>query len=289
LELRSEHEWIYATKDYVLGLAGEQLTELSMDANGSMAWLHTNVYANGKLFATYDTNGLHFHFTDQLGTPRAQADYTGVLEQACSSMPYGDALSCTGSIQAPTDLHFTGKERDAETGLDNFGARYYASGVGRWISPDWSAGPSTVPYASVGDPQSLNLYAYTRNNPLSMTDIDGHHMDCGGCSDPFGGTPDFGQRPYEAQREEARVATMQRMEAYAEAVQQQNASSGGGFWHHVSNLLRGHSRNYIKATVTADDGVLIGVHEPNSHVDLATRAVGLHARQHSRRSLKRFL
>ena len=69
---------------------------------------------------------------------------------------------------------FTGKERDAETGLDYFGARYFSATQGRWTSPDWSASPEPVPYANLSDPQTLNLYSYGRNNPLSNVDSDGH-------------------------------------------------------------------------------------------------------------------
>ena len=68
----------------------------------------------------------------------------------------------------------TGKERDTESGNDYFGARYYASSMGRFMSPDWSAKASPVPYATFGDPQSLNLYSYMRNNPLGGVDADGH-------------------------------------------------------------------------------------------------------------------
>jgi len=68
----------------------------------------------------------------------------------------------------------TGKERDAESGNDYFGARYYASTMGRFMSPDWSAKIAPVPYAMLDNPQSLNLYAYMRNNPLGGVDADGH-------------------------------------------------------------------------------------------------------------------
>jgi RHS repeat-associated protein len=68
----------------------------------------------------------------------------------------------------------TGKERDSESGNDYFGARYYASSMGRFMSPDWSAKEEPVPYAKLDDPQSLNLYAYVRNNPLGAVDSDGH-------------------------------------------------------------------------------------------------------------------
>jgi RHS repeat-associated protein len=63
-------------------------------------------------------------------------------------------------------------------GLDYFGARYYGSALGRFTSPDWSAVPQPVPYAKLGNPQSLNLYAYVGNNPLTRFDPDGHDLNC---------------------------------------------------------------------------------------------------------------
>lgn len=71
---------------------------------------------------------------------------------------------------------FTGKERDTESGLDNFGARYDSSSLGRFTSPDWSEFTEAIPYADMDNPQSFNLYAYVRNNPISNADPDGH--DC---------------------------------------------------------------------------------------------------------------
>jgi len=69
---------------------------------------------------------------------------------------------------------FTGKERDAESGLDYMFARYYNSATGRFLSPDWSAKVEPVPYAKLDDPQSLNLYSYVGNNPVGRADPDGH-------------------------------------------------------------------------------------------------------------------
>ena len=68
----------------------------------------------------------------------------------------------------------TGKERDTESGNDYFEARYYSSAMGRFMSPDWSAKEEPVPYAKLGDPQTLNLYSYVENGPLNRVDADGH-------------------------------------------------------------------------------------------------------------------
>jgi RHS repeat-associated protein len=86
---------------------------------------------------------------------------------------YDDALRFVHSYVFSAS-RYTGKERDSESGLDYFGARYYASSMGRWMSPDWADKPEAVPYSSLGDPQSLNLYAYARNSPIINIDADGH-------------------------------------------------------------------------------------------------------------------
>jgi RHS repeat-associated protein len=169
------------TSDYILGPGGEQLTEMGVgfassanSSNSALTWQHTNVYAAGSLLATYDNDGLHFYLNDPLGTRRAQTDYAGVLEQTCSSLPFGDGLSCSGgNLQAPTEHHFTGKERDAESGNDYFGARYYASSMGRFMSPD-SPG-----FSHLSNPEAWNLYAYTYNNPITFRDPDGHDVALG--------------------------------------------------------------------------------------------------------------
>jgi RHS repeat-associated protein len=95
------------------------------------------------------------------------------MENAWTSDPFGDYLAPVGFYDA-TEHHFTGKERDSESGNDYFGARYYASSMGRFMSPDWAAKIMPVPYAKLDDPQSLNLYAYVGNNPLGRVDADGH-------------------------------------------------------------------------------------------------------------------
>jgi RHS repeat-associated protein len=164
------------TAIYILGTGGEQLSEL----DGSLNWKHSDAYVGGKLLATYDSAGTHFHFTDWLGSRRLQVRADGSAAMQCVSLPFGEDMSCgqpngfAASDADGTEHHFTGKERDIETGHDCFGARYYASNMGRFMSPDWSDTPSQIPYADLPNPQSLNLYSYVKNNPLSRTDADGH-------------------------------------------------------------------------------------------------------------------
>jgi|HubBroStandDraft_6_1064221.scaffolds.fasta_scaffold119022_3 RHS repeat-associated protein len=69
---------------------------------------------------------------------------------------------------APLTYKFTGKERDSESGLDNFGARYNASTMGRFMTPD-----PLLNSGRPGNPQSWNRYAYVLNNPLKFTDPTG--------------------------------------------------------------------------------------------------------------------
>jgi RHS repeat-associated protein len=160
---------------YLLDLGGNQITEL----NNSGAWVHSNVFAGGRLLGTYEgtagphPNTWHFHLTDWLGTNRMQTTAAGNNEEVCYSYPFGDGLLCTGTADA-TEHHFTSKERDTESGLDYFFARYYTSDLARFMSPDWAAKPTAVPYATFGEPQTLNLYAYVNNNPNTGIDLGGH-------------------------------------------------------------------------------------------------------------------
>ncbi len=98
----------------------------------------------------------------------------GAVCESIASLPFGDGQTTTGGCYHASPLHFTGKQRDPESGLDNFGARYDSSSMGHFMSPDWSASPSPVPYVSLPYPQSLNLYSYVQNNPLRFTDPLGH-------------------------------------------------------------------------------------------------------------------
>ena len=95
-------------------------------------------WAGAHLDATYDlvgevTPALHFHLADPLGTRRVQVSALGAVEETIQSLPFGNGLAEFIPTNAPstaddaTENHFTGKERDTESGNDYFGARYYSS------------------------------------------------------------------------------------------------------------------------------------------------------------------
>jgi len=112
--------------------------------------------------------------SDQLGTPRMIFDQSGSLANVSRHdyLPFGEELS-GGSRAAAlgytnsdgTRQQFTQKERDIETGLDYFGARYFASMQGRFTSADPLLGS-----ARIENPQSWNRYSYVLGNPLKFSD-----------------------------------------------------------------------------------------------------------------------
>ncbi len=133
------------------------------------------VFFGGKRMARRDGTGntVHYYFADHLGSTDVITGALGSIQKNSVYYPFGGEIAVTAPSFA-NNYKFTGKERDAETGNDYFGARYYSASLGRFMTPDWAAKPVSVPYASFGDPQSLNLYAYVGNNPLSRADLDGH-------------------------------------------------------------------------------------------------------------------
>jgi RHS repeat-associated protein len=151
--------------------AGTDVMEQT-DSAGNLQYRH--FYFNGRRIKRQD--GFHGWWLDQyiydaLGNARIVYGYQGGWDQSVY-YPYGGERVISSAAGSP--WKFTGKERDSESGNDYFGARYYASSVARWLSPDWSANVMPVPFAKLGNPQSLNLYAYVLDNPLGNADPDGH-------------------------------------------------------------------------------------------------------------------
>jgi RHS repeat-associated protein len=155
---------------YWTGTGSETLTETNLSGTPTADY----IYFNGKRVARVDlpAGTVRYYFSDHLGTASVVTDNLGVIKDESDYYPYGGEMVITNSDS--NRYKFTGKERDSESGLDNFGARYFTSNLGRFMTPDWAARPTTVPYAVFGDPQSLNLYGYVRNDPISNFDPDGH-------------------------------------------------------------------------------------------------------------------
>jgi RHS repeat-associated protein len=150
--------------------------------------------ATGQLAAEYTTEavpatGTEYLTDDHLGSTRLVTGPSGNVVRRYDFLPFGEDLTAgtdgrsattynsalpVGPTQDWVNNKFTGKLRDNESGLDFFGARYFSGAQGRFTSVDWSAKPQPVPYAVLSDPQTLNLYAYVRDNPLRSADPNGH-------------------------------------------------------------------------------------------------------------------
>ena len=150
--------------DFFHDLSGRTVTQLTNNA-----WSRSEAYAGNRHIATYANGTTEFDSSDWLSTFRVRTNVSGGLVETCSSLPFGEDLTCTVPLTSEVSpLHFTGKERDSESGLDNFGARYNASTMGRFMTPD--------PLLSSGrpnNPQTWNRYAYALNNPLAIIDPTG--------------------------------------------------------------------------------------------------------------------
>ena len=128
--------------------------------------LTTNAFAGEKVF---------FYYTDPAGTPVAMTDANGTVVWRADYKPFGEEQSITGTVE--NNEKFVGKEKDKETGLYYFGARYMKAEIGRFTSPDpvgpVDAGTSKTSYSLLSNPQNLNRYAYSLNNPYKYLDPNG--------------------------------------------------------------------------------------------------------------------
>jgi RHS repeat-associated protein len=175
------------TVELLYDLRGRMVHTLA--PNAGTAW-RGEVYAGNRHLATYVGNAVINH-ADWLGTERQRlfiySDSHSVMTQSLTSLPFGDWLA-PGIASNWSPLNFTGKHHDFESGLDDFGARYYGSTIGRFMSPDPESAGSDP-----DDPQSWNAYAYVTGNPINSTDPDGLAPDVGACNkenDPHCGKAD---------------------------------------------------------------------------------------------------
>jgi RHS repeat-associated protein len=160
---------------YWTGVGSDTLLETDMTGTGTGEY----IFFDGRRVARRDipSANIHYYFSDHLGTHAiVQSGDGSTCEQDMDFYPYGGVQKdyCPTVAQ---NYKFNGKERDTESNLDYFGARHYASALGRFMVPD--DGSDQDPHY----PQSWNLYSYVRNNPVSNADPNGRdcvYMNSGG-------------------------------------------------------------------------------------------------------------
>jgi len=152
--------------DYLYDVGDHVVAEMS----SSGGWNRGEVFAKGRHVATYNNSTTYFTHADWLGTERVRTALNGSTYESCTSLPFGDWLTCSGGDPSP--LHFTGKERDSESGLDNLGARYNSSNMGRFMTPDLMGGhqedPQTLKQIRLRSQQSFESYRPYRPRPVSQ-------------------------------------------------------------------------------------------------------------------------
>ena len=114
-----------------------------------------------------------FQAKDHLGGAAVIVDENGDLLEQLDYHPYGSTRLEQVYSDFEESRKFTGKELDEETGLYYFGARYYDSDIGRFTSQDPAAYNLNDLEKNIFDPQNLNTYSYSRNNPIVFIDPDG--------------------------------------------------------------------------------------------------------------------
>jgi RHS repeat-associated protein len=151
-------------KLYWYGTGSDPLMETDLSGNLTDEY----IFFGGKRIARRDSsNNVVYYAADHLGTSRVVASSTGAILDQSDFYPFGGERVLSAS--SGNTYKFTSKERDSESNLDNFGARYDSSILGRFMSTDH--GPFVW-----RDPQTLNRYIYTRNNPLKYVDPSGNYF-----------------------------------------------------------------------------------------------------------------
>jgi RHS repeat-associated protein len=139
---------------------------METDLTGNL--LDEYVFFNGQRMARRRASdgAIFYFFSDHLGSNRIVTNATGGVVEDSDFYPFGGERVVTDTLN--NNYKFTGHERDGESGLDYFVARHYAFTLGRFLQPD-------LPFADQrpGNPQTWNLYAYARNNPLYFVDPSG--------------------------------------------------------------------------------------------------------------------
>ena len=115
-----------------------------------------------------------YQIDNHLGSASLELDASAAVISYEEYYPYGGTSYQAGRSAAEVSLkryRYTGKERDDETGLYYYGARYYAAWLGRWVSCDPIKSTSSLP-------QAQNSYCYVLDNPFKYVDFDGKAPNC---------------------------------------------------------------------------------------------------------------
>ncbi|GIO42341.1 RHS repeat-associated core domain-containing protein [Paenibacillus apis] len=114
-----------------------------------------------------------FYLKDMLGSPLALVNQDSEVALRYHYDEFGiaeDPEKFDLNYPGPDNLFgYTGLGYDASSGLSYARARYFDSGIGRFVSEDTYPG-------ELNNPQSLNLYTYVYNNPLKFVDPSGHNL-----------------------------------------------------------------------------------------------------------------
>jgi RHS repeat-associated protein len=130
------------------------------------------IYMGDRLIAEYDHVGSRYlYYTpDQINSTRVVTDDAGTVVYSAAHDPYGGIQQTWVNTFDPTPK-FSGKERDEESQLDYFGARYYDRSQHRFISADSITSSADF----ILEPHKWNLYSYCRNSPIAFVDPTGEH------------------------------------------------------------------------------------------------------------------
>lgn len=130
------------------------------------------IFAGNLRVAKVTPSGPNYYHKDHLSSSSAVTDDAGAVIEMTEYQPFGAERDHAGEVVS--DYKFTDQELDTETGLYNYDARHYDAVIGRFISADLAVPDLTdLKSKHLYDPQMLNRYSYTRNNPLIYIDPSG--------------------------------------------------------------------------------------------------------------------
>lgn len=148
-------------------------TEARIKENNPPVLIKHNIWGNDlagtfekEVYTNYVETKTYF-LKDHLGNIKVRVNESGTVVGYDDYYPFGMIMNGrSNNTGTEVNYKYTSKERDLETGLDYFGARYYDSKIGRWLSVD------PLVYKRPG----LSPYQYAQNNPLNRVDPDGREV-----------------------------------------------------------------------------------------------------------------